>query len=143
MKKIISVLLMFLACSCMLFAPVSAEEDPISLTLNGTPITCDVPPQIVDDHTLVPLRAAFEALGASILWDESTSTVHSQMADGTVVSLQIGSSKLFLSGEVIDLDVPAKIIGDRTMIPIRAVAESLKCDVEWLPDTREVAILKK
>lgn len=77
-----------------------------------------MPPQIVDDRTLVPMRAALEALGASILWDESTSTVHAQGPDGTVVSLQIGSDKLFVPGDVITLDVPARIIGDRTMVPI-------------------------
>lgn len=142
MKKIISFLLLLSVLSSLFTLFAFAEETPITLTFNGTPVTCDVPPQIVNDRTLVPMRAALEALGASILWDESTSTVHAQGTDGTIISLQIGSDKLFTSDEIMILDVPARIMNDRTMVPIRAVAESLNCEVSWRPDTREVAITK-
>ncbi len=142
MKKMISVLLSLSMLSCLFSVSAAAEDAPVTLTVNGKPVVCDVPPQIVDDRTLVPMRAAFEALDAALLWDESTSTVHAQTAEGTIVSLQIGSDKLFVPGGVVTLDVPARIIGDRTMVPIRAIAESLKCDVQWIPDTREVAITK-
>ena len=142
MKKIISVLLSLVVLSSLFAFTTAAEEAPIKLTVNGTEVVCDVPPQIVDDRTLVPMRAALEALNASLLWDESTSTVHAQGPDGTIVSLQIGSDKLFTPDGVITLDVPARIIGDRTMVPIRAIAESLKCEVQWLPDAREVSIYK-
>ncbi|MBQ7792231.1 MAG: copper amine oxidase N-terminal domain-containing protein [Clostridia bacterium] len=142
MKKAIAILLT-LVLSMAVLLPVSAEEAPIKLTVNGAEVVCDVPPQIVEDRTLVPLRAAFEALGAVIiLWDESTSTVHAQAPSGDVISLQIGSNKLFMANNVIEMDVPAKIIGDRTMVPIRAIAESIGCTVEWLPESREVQITK-
>ena len=137
MKKIIALLLTITVAASLFVFTASAEETPITLTFNGSPVACDVPPQIVDDRTLVPMHAALEALG-----DESTSTVHAQGPDGTVVSLQIGSDKLFVPGDVITLDVPARIIGDRTMVPIRAIAESLHCEVYWVPENREVAIYK-
>lgn len=142
MKKIMSVLFV-LMCLTSTFSLAAAEDGAdITLTFNGAVVPCDVPPQIVNDRTLVPMRAALEALGASILWDESTSTVHAQGPDGTIISLQIGSDKLFTSDEIMIMDVPARIMNDRTMVPIRAVAESLNCEVSWLPDTREVAITK-
>ncbi len=144
MKKILAMLLTLVFSASMLLA-VSAQErpEPIALIVNGEEVECDVPPQIVEDRTLVPLRAAFEALDAQIiLWDESTSTVHAQAPDGDVISLQIGSNKLFMANEVYEMDVPAKIINDRTMVPIRAIAECLGCEVEWIPETREVKITK-
>lgn len=142
MKKSLAILLALVLSMAMLL-PASAEEAPITLTVNGAAISCDVPPQIVEDRTLVPLRAAFEALGAKIiLWDESTSTVHAQAPGGDVISLQIGSNKLFMANEVYEMDVPAIIIGDRTMVPIRAIAESIGCTVEWIPENREVKITK-
>ena len=141
MKKVIACILT-LILSAMVLMPVSAEA-PITLTVNGTAVECDVPPQIVEDRTLVPLRAAFEAVGASIiLWDESTSTVHAQSLDGELISLQIGSNKLFMATAVLEMEVPAIIIGDRTMVPMRAIAESLDCTVDWVAENNEVKITK-
>lgn len=142
MKKILTILLTLVLSASMLI-PAYAEETPITLTVDGVVVECDVPPQIVEDRTLVPLRAAFEALGAKIiLWDESTSTVHAQAPNGDVISLQIGSKKLFKANEVTEMDVPAIIIGDRTMVPIRAIAECIGCNVEWVAETRTVEITK-
>lgn len=142
MKKSLAILLTLILSMTTLLS-VSAEEPPITLTVNDIAVSCDVPPQIVEDRTLVPLRAAFEALDAKIiLWDESTSTVHAQAPNGDVISLQIGSNKLFMANEVYEMDVPAIIIGDRTMVPIRAIAESIGCSVEWIPENREVKITK-
>lgn len=143
MKKVIA-LLLALAVSASLLLSVSADElPPITLSVNGTNVECDVPPQIIEDRTLVPLRAAFESLGAAIiLWDESTSTVHAQSDDGSAIALQIGSKKLFKENKVSEMDVPARIIDGRTMVPIRAIAECLGCTVEWVGETRTVKITK-
>ncbi len=143
MKKFISVLLgVTLLFSTALFAQAE-EHTPITLTVNGEAVTCDVPPQITEDITLVPLRAAFEAVGAAIvLWDEETSTVHAINLEGAFLGLQIGSTTIFTTEGNITMEAPARIIGDRTMVPIRAIAESLNCDVEWQPETRTVAITK-
>ena len=141
MKKVIACILT-LILSTMVLLPVSAET-PITLTVNGAAVECDVPPQIVEDRTLVPLRAAFESLGATIiLWDEATSTVHAQTQDGELISLQIGSNKLFKASAVFEMEVPAIIIGDRTMVPMRAIAESLDCTVDWVAENNEVKITK-
>ena len=42
---------------------------------NGTELTLDAPPRIVNDRTLIPLRAVAEAFGAQVGWDETTQTV--------------------------------------------------------------------
>ncbi len=143
MKKLISVLLGVTLLLSMASFVQAEEQMPITLTVNGEAVACDVPPQIVEDYTLVPLRAAFEAVGAMIvLWDESTSTVHAINLEGAFMGLQIGSNTIFTTEGNITMEVPARIIGDRTMVPFRAIAESLNCDVEWQPETRTVAITK-
>ena len=143
MKKIMSVLLSFILLFSMALFVQAEEQTPITLTVNGEAVTCDVPPQIVEDYTLVPLRAAFEAVGAMIvLWDEGTSTVHAINVEDVFMGLQIGSNTMFTTEGNITMEVPARIIGDRTMVPIRAIAESLNCDVVWQPETRTVAITK-
>ena len=43
----------------------------------------------------------------------------------------IGSDTLNRNGESIKIDVPAKIVGDRVMVPARAVAECFGAKVDW------------
>ena len=139
MKKILSVVLaVMMVCSIASFA-VSAE-DKITVTLNGTEIVfADQAPTIVDGRTLVPLRAIFEALGASVNWNGETRTVTSAKGD-TAISLTIDTPTLIVNGEAKTLDVPAMIINGRTMVPARAVAEAYGVEVAWDGETRTVIL---
>lgn len=114
----------------------------VSVTVNGNYVTFDQPPIIVDDRTLVPVRAIFESLGATVEWHPDTQTVVAQK-DGMSVMLQIGSNIMSLGCEMIELDVPAQIINDRTLVPARAVAEAFECLVDWDDTTRTVIINDK
>ena len=48
---------------------------PITVLLDGSPMTFAVPPQIINGSTMVPMRAIFDALGATVRWDGTTRTV--------------------------------------------------------------------
>jgi len=43
--------------------------------VNANPVTLDVPAQMIQDHTFVPLRFLGESLGADLKWDSATRTV--------------------------------------------------------------------
>ena len=118
-------------------APISTLE--ISVTLDGVKVNFDQPPIIVDDRPLVPLRAIFEALGATVDWNPENRTVTSVKED-TTVSLTIGIAELYKNGAVIAIDVPPQIVGDRTLVPVRAIAESFNLLVDWDAPTRTVVI---
>lgn len=45
-----------------------------TMYVNGTSLSLDVAPQIVNDRTLIPLRAFSQAFGARVGWDQSTYT---------------------------------------------------------------------
>jgi len=117
--------------------PPPAQE--IKVLVNGSALTFDQPPIIENGRTLVPLRAIFEALGATVEWEQSTQTVTAVKDDITII-LKIGDAFLTKNGERIALDVPAKIVGGRTLVPARAVAESFGADVQWDQATRTVTI---
>ena len=116
-----------------------AAQADISVLLNGTPISFDQPPVIIDGRTLVPLRAIFEAMNATVDWDQSTKTVTSTRGN-TTVKLTIGENTLYKNGQPVTLDVPAQLISDRTMVPARAVAEAFGADVQWNGENRTVII---
>ena len=120
-------------------ASASPTWEEISVFLNGKPISFDQPPVIVDGRTLVPLRAIFEAFGAAVEWDASTRTVTS-VKNGTVIEMTVGNNVFYVDGTEIELDVPAQIINNRTLVPVRAIGEALSCGVEWEAATRTVII---
>ncbi len=102
-------------------------------------LTFDQTHVIVNVRTLVPLRAIFEALGAAVEWDPTTRTV-SATRDDIHLSLVVDTNIINKNGTDIKIDVPAQIIGDRTMVPVRAISESLNASVNWDKATRMVLI---
>ena len=135
-KKLTAIVLCFVVIMVM-GVPTFATE--ISVLINGEPIASDQPPVNQDGRTLVPLRAIFVALGASIDWNSDTQTVTVVTEDVTVI-MQIGNNVFTRNGERITLDVPPQIVGSRTLVPIRAVAESFGADVDWEQSTQTVVI---
>lgn len=122
-------LLGFLA-ALMVCVPVFAHP-PITVYVDGEKLNFDQPPIIKEDRTLVPMRKIFEALDAEVFWDEPAQTV-TAVSGTDVILFRIGQTGLYKNGELTyTMPVPAQIINDRTLVPLRAVAESLGCDVAW------------
>lgn len=115
------------------------KSNEIPVFIDGRLIDFDVAPTIINGRTMVPMRKIFEELGAEVNWDDSTKTVTS-IKDGVEVVLQIGNKEAYVNNELNTLDVEPVIVGNRTMIPLRFVAESFGCKVDWNNDTRTVSI---
>jgi len=106
--------------------------------INGKKIKSDVLPKIIDGRTLVPARAIFEAMGAEVDWEEETKTVLINM-NNTIISVRIGDKTISVNGKVKEIDVPAQIVNERTLVPLRAISESSGFDVDW--DARNKAVI--
>lgn len=117
----------------------SAASDNISVIINNKEVVFDVPPQIINERTMVPVRAIFETLGASVDWNADNQTITSKKNDTTVV-LKINSHTMYINGNPVSLDTPACIIDERTLVPVRAVSEAFNTSVNWDGDTRTVII---
>jgi len=137
--RIITAMLMCLTILLGITTIAIAEEAPIKVLLNGTEIAFDQPPIIEEGRTLVPMRAIFEAMGATVDWNGDTRTV-TGTKDDIVVMMQIGNNVITKNGQEIMLDVPPQIVNDRTLVPVRAVAESFNAQVDWNGETRTVII---
>lgn len=112
----------------------------VDLYVDGGALQTDVPPTILNGRTLVPLRAIFEALDADVTWDNATQTASAQKA-GTTVQVTIDNTTAYVNGRAQTLDVPAKLIGGRTMVPARFVSESLDARVLWDGNTESVYVI--
>lgn len=117
------------------------QNEVITVLLNGEALTFDQPPIILDGRTLVPLRAIFEKLGASVEWDDAAQTVTAEK-DGIKIVLQIGINEMKIGAFTKVLDVPAQLVNNRTLVPVRAVSEAFNCSVDWVEETQTVLITK-
>ena len=117
--------------------PKSGNE--ISVYVSEGKVNFDQAPVIHLGRTMVPLRAIFEALGADVEWNPETRTVTSKKGSNTI-ELTIDSDVLYKNGTPVYLDVPAMLVNNRTLVPVRAVSEALGADVDWDGATRSVII---
>lgn len=119
---------------------VSANsQQAISVVVDGYEVEFDVEPTIINGRTMVPLRAIFEAFGATVEWNQSTKTVTSNKTE-TTVNLTVGSKTMYVNGSEEILDEPATIIDSRTLVPVRAISEAFNCQVDWDGSTKTVLI---
>ncbi|MBQ3463874.1 MAG: copper amine oxidase N-terminal domain-containing protein, partial [Clostridia bacterium] len=120
------------------------DDDTIKISVNGSRVYPDSDPVIINDRTMVPIRAVAEAMGFSVGWDAPSQCV--TMTQGNFdVQVMIGSTWItkYLNGQVSEYgqtDVVPQIINDRTYLPLRAVGEALGATVDWDGNTRSVYI---
>ena len=124
-----------------LTAYASPTNSEIRVTIDGTPVNfAQQAPVIVENRTLVPVRGVFEQLGFVVTWNDTTRAATLTRSDYTIV-ITIGSNVFTTNGTRHTLDVPAQIINDATMLPLRAVLESISYRLDWVPATRTVLIM--
>lgn len=154
MKKAIIVLL----AVCNLFfvytpAGFAAEDDFVMTLQIGNPMMyvngvekeidpgLGTTPLLIDDRTMLPIRAVVEELGGAVIWDEETQTVLLAYQND-IIALAIGNSTAFLNEQPVVLDAVPVLINDRTMLPIRFIAEGFHFNVEWNDEEQIVTIRK-
>ncbi|MGM9936173.1 MAG: stalk domain-containing protein [Candidatus Ornithomonoglobus sp.] len=143
MRKLISILTAA-AIAAELAGTISVSaESGISVVLNGQRIEFDQQPVIVNDRVLVPLRAIFESMGYDVEWEQSSQIASAKRLNDKLV---VGQDNETISYEINGrkgsylCDVPPRNISGRILVPVRAVAESSRYDVDWNGDTRTVYI---
>ncbi len=121
-----AVLMLFTICSGV---QAHAEKD-IDIVLNGQYIPCDSPPQIRDNRTVVPISSIVKPLGGTADFNGQARTV-AVAVSGKSILFTLDSSSVLVDGVTKQLDTPAVIIKDRTMVPVRFLAEELGYEVRW------------
>lgn len=127
----------------------------ITVTVNGKPISFDVPPQIINGRTMIPVRAVTEAFGATVEWIDPGIAIIGPDADG-VTNIHMNFSVAHPDGTYVRFDKSfSHWIGDpgsftfdsvpivtdgRTLVPIRAIAEVFGYKVDWNSETSTVII---
>ncbi len=106
----------------------------------------DVPPQIYDGSTFVPLRALGDALDCKTEWYGEEKKVNYSYYNpckktSTVLQLWIDERYGLNNDDNWDIGKAPMIVDGRTLVPLRAISEALGADVEWDGDTKQITIM--
>lgn len=141
--KVFSLILCFLVATSV---SGSAEEKPITVLVNGVALETPVAPELINDRTMLPMRAIFEALGARVSWSESDRLIFVTHKN-TLMVMQIGTNAMSVQktsenvNRSVTLDAAPYLHPEgHTMVPARAIAEELDATVFWDGETRTVTI---
>lgn len=156
MKKVLVLLVMLCSMFTMFcgMAYAAEVEDVLTLTMQiGNPIMTvngvqkeiepskETVPAIVNNRTLVPIRAIVEELGGTVTWDQNSQTATLTYENNTI-RLTINDTIAYFNGEAYTLDVAPATINSRTMMPIRFIAEHFQFLVDWNQAEQIISITK-
>ena len=121
--------------------------------LNDKILGFDQPPVTENDRTLVPMRFLFEQMGATVTWDDATQTATATvpvtteeeiqtfgLAEEKSVAFSVDNTTATVNGSAATMDVPARLINDKTMVPLRFLSENLGFNVQWDEATRTAIV---
>jgi len=140
MKKLISIALVIAAIMSIIPLTINATETP-TVKVDGSLIDFpDQQPVIRNGRTLVPVRFIAEALGYDVKWNDKT---NSAVIDNGKIVMTIDSAIAEVNGKSVTLDTAPTLLNDRTMVPLRIIAETLNCTVDWFAENRMIVINRK
>ncbi len=111
----------------------------IKVYVNGQLIEYTNPPMLKSSTTMVPMRSTLEAMGATVNWDDNTKTAKAVL-NTDITKFSIGSAVYYTNGKPGYLPLEALLVEGSTYIPLRAIAESFGCIVDWDDATGTVSI---
>ncbi|MGZ4162624.1 MAG: ankyrin repeat domain-containing protein [Tumebacillaceae bacterium] len=120
----------------------AATVKPMTILLDGKPLQLDQQPVVVNDRTMVPFRAIYEALGATVQYDQKQQLVTASLG---LNKITFHLNDLYASSgcATIDMLVQPLVVHDRTLVSVRFLANSLGADVSWDAAKNAVVISSK
>lgn len=110
-----------------------------NLKMDGEDVPTDVPVVIINDRSMVPVRAVCEKMGAKVDWDDNEKKALISF-NKTNIELKINDKNAKVNDKIVELDTPAKVVNHKTLVPLRFISEQLNMKVGWFPDQNLITI---
>lgn len=129
-------------------AYASASDNKVKVLINGKSLGSETPAYIVNNRTMIPLRAVSEGFGARVQWNEENKTVDI-FKDNKTVRLYVNNRLVCYSEDNLlgnsmsryDVsDVAPIIINNSTYVPLKLIGNALGLDAAWNEAKREVTV---
>lgn len=125
-------------------------DDNISVYVDNSKLYMDVSPIILENRTMVPVRAISEAVGCKVEWfgEDQRIVVYSPAGGDPIIVMYLNDPNVTLNtydgntgeitGKVVKIDSPPVMVTNRTLVPLRFIAEAIGFSVEWNNASRTV-----
>ena len=140
MKKIFYIILIT-AVFAILFSlsSIFAQSSEIKILLDNKPLETVVLSVIENDRLFVSARNVVEALGGRITWFPALKLMTVNI-NGRTARLVIDDPTLEIDEKVIPLEIPARILDNRVMIPLEVIKFIAEVDIKWENQTKTLSI---
>lgn len=110
--------------------PSKTMNEPPTIHIDGKYLVSDVDPAMINGRTLMPFRAAGEAIGATVTWDGVSQSAIATKDEKTVI-FTLHNNNYTINGKTHYADVAPTAINNRILLPLRAFAEAFDAKVTW------------
>jgi len=137
-RALIAVIVLLISSSITVYA-----ANYIPIIVDSEEIYMDVPARIINDRTMIPVRAVTEAVGCTVEWyaAEQRVVINSPAGGDPLIIMEVGNKTVTVNsyngatgdfgGKRVTIDSPPIIIDGRTLVPLRFIAETIGFTVEW------------
>ncbi len=144
-KAILMVTLVWVLTFCFASPSLAAQ-----ILVDLEEVKTEVAPQIINQRTMVPVRAIAEMVGCRVEWiaDQQQVEIYDPASNGLIIEMQIGNKTANYSkfdamlndrvGIEYELDSPPVIINGRTLVPLRFISEAIGYKVDYNVDNGDV-----
>lgn len=134
-----SAALLIVGCLLCLWAAAPAEALGAQVYLDGKPVDYGEPLRFEEGRILVPMRSLIESLGGQVDWRPETRTVEARF-NGVHLAMPAEKREIQINAMPVLAELPARIIQDRTYLPLRFVGETFGFGVLWVGEERSAYI---
>lgn len=142
MQKTTRITLLSIVLSTVLIAGtvsgMAANPSTVKIFVNDSELSMydqevkkEIPAILYKSRTLVPLKKTFEIYGLSIKWNAKDQVIESMTSSGKKIWLQVNNAKAKVGNESLVLDVPARVISNRTYVPLAFIGKAIGNAPEW------------
>ena len=117
----------------------ACDKSQIYVKFDGIYLGFETPPIIENGSTLVPMRFLFEQMGADVEWNGETQTATATL-DNTEITFSINNINAEVNNILTTMDVPARLVNGKTIVPLRFLSENMGYTVDWDADSRTAII---
>ncbi|GAH29103.1 unnamed protein product [marine sediment metagenome] len=111
----------------------------MKILLDNQPLETVVPSVIENDRLFISARNVVEALGGRITWFPALKLMTVNI-NGHTARLVIDDPSLEIDEKVISLEMPARILDNRVMIPLEVIKLIAEVDIKWEKQTKTLFI---
>ncbi|MEK4154304.1 MULTISPECIES: copper amine oxidase N-terminal domain-containing protein [Paenibacillus] len=138
-SKVITFFVVMISFAVLFSSQAFADDSDLKCYLDGKQLHFNVSPILKDGVTYVPMRSIFEALGATIKWDNHAKSVSAVKGDINIFYL-VKEGRVIVNAKENEHVLKGINFQNNTLVPLRFISEVLGSSVTWDEGAKSIYI---